>query len=304
MQLKPSALAGWALFLLLLFLSVFYALAGLGTSVTVNPAAYLVLGGAEILIYGIPALVLRQYRPFRGLVRLRGRPAHRYFSMNALFSALTLAFASFSAYALTVLPLGRVPEGLAAYYPIPPGVPEGLGWTMAASLVLVPAVMEELLLRGAVFSLYEKRGTATALIMTAAATAMLQSRPETLLPALITGFGCGVLAYCSGSVWPAMFAHMAVNGYAMLTGRLAELYPTLRFWRYYTAGNTAVMFLCAYVAVRTLRNLVREEQVPPPDPGPAALRTNLSGAVGALGFLLFGAVFLMRIAVTIVARLA
>ncbi len=304
MQLKPSALAGWVLFLLLLFLSVFYALAGLGTSVTVNAAAYLVLGGAEILIFGIPALVLRQYKPFRSLIRLRGRPAHRYFAMNVLFASLAVAFASFSAYAPSFLLSGGVPEGLSAFYPIHSGVPEGFAWIMALSLVIIPGIMEEMLLRGAVFSLYEKRGTAAALIMTTLAQAMLQRDPGMLGPALVMGLGCGLLAYCTDSVWPCMLAHMAVNGYAMLTGVLAEFYPDAQFWRYYTAGNTAAFFLCAYVAVRTLRNLVREEQVPEADPGPAALHVNLAGAVTTKGFLLFTGLFAVRMILAIVARQA
>ena len=304
MQLKPSALAGWALFLLLLFLSVFNAFAQLGTFVSTSAATYLVLGGADLLIFGVPTVFLKKYRPLVGLISLRGRPPRRGFAMNILFSSLALALLSFVLNCLCLLPQGKTPAGLAAYYPIRPEIPGGLMWVVIASLVVVTAVVQELFLRGAVFSLYEKRGTAAAVILSAYAYAMLQRSPETILTALAAGLGYALLQYCTGSVWAPVFAHMVNNGYALFISWLSVQVPYNTAWEYFIAANVACMFLCAYVAIRTLRNLVREGQVPVTDPGPGALRVNLTGAAGTTGFLLFAALFVARIVITIVARLA
>ena len=302
MQLKPSALAGWSLFLLLTFLSVFLALAGLGTAVTAYPLSYIVIGGAEVLIFGIPTLLLKRYRPLRGLVNLRTKPASTLFSMHVLFTSLTIAILSFLLQCLVTLPQGRMPAGLSAWYRIPEGIPTGMVWFILGMLVLIAPAAEELFLRGAIFSLYEKRGTSTAVIMTALAYAMLQRDPEVLPAALAAGFGYGLLLYWTGSVWPVFFAHAVHNAYMMVLGEFALRYPLNAGWTYFVAGNAALLFLCAYVALRTLRNLVREGQIPRFDPGPGTFRLNLTGAAGNTGFLLFAAVFFVRMAVMIAAR--
>ncbi|MEA4824706.1 MAG: CPBP family intramembrane glutamic endopeptidase [Clostridiaceae bacterium] len=304
MQLKPSALAGWALFLLLLFLSVFYALAQLGTTMSSSAASYLVLGGAELLIFGVPTVFLKKYRPLVGLVSLRGRPPRKAFAMNVLFASIALALLSFLLNCLCLLPQGKAPAGLAEYYPIRAAIPSNMTWIVIAALIVVPAIVQELFLRGAIFSLYEKRGTATALLLTACAYAMLQKSPEIVLSALAAGLGYALLTYCTGSIWAPIFAHMLNNGYAMFISWLSVKYPYNVSWEYFIAGNVVLLFICAYIAVRTLRNLVREEQVPRMDPGPGTVRINLSGAAATTGFLLFAALFLTRIAITIIARFA
>ena len=304
MQLKPSAMAGWSLFLLLVFLSVYLALAGLGTSITQAPMAYIVTGGAELLIFGVPTLVFKRYKPLQGLVDLRTQAASPLFAMHILSTSLTIALASFLLQCLVTLPQGRIPAGLTAWYRIPEGIPKGMIWYILGGVVLVPAAVETLFLHGAIFSLYEKRGTSTALIMTALAYAMLQREPEVVPAALAAGLGYGLLLYVTGSVWPVVFTHVLHNAYAMVIGRYALLYPLNAAWTYFVAGNAALLFLCAYVAVRTLRNLVREEQVPRFDPGPGTFRLNLTGAVRNTGFLLFAAVFAVRIAVVLIERLS
>lgn len=303
MQLKPSALAGWSLFLLLLFLSVFLALAGLGTAITAVPMSYIVLGGAEILIFGIPTLLLKRYRPLRGLVNLRMQGGGAISPMHVLFTSLTIAILSFLLQCLITMPQGRMPAGLTAWYPVPEGIPPGMIWYILGGLVLIPAAAEELFLRGAVFSLYEKRGTATAVIMTSLAFAMLQRNPEVLPAALAAGFGYGLLLYWTGSVWPVIFAHALHNAFMLAVGEFALRFPLNAGWTYFTAGSTAALFLCAYAALRTLRNLVREGQIPRFDPGPGTFRLNLTGAAGNTGFLLFVAVFLIRMAVMVAEKL-
>ena len=60
MQMKPSALAGWTLFLLLLFLTVFYEIAGLGISSDGGNLSYLILGLTELLVFLSPTIFLKK----------------------------------------------------------------------------------------------------------------------------------------------------------------------------------------------------------------------------------------------------
>lgn len=299
MQLKPSALAGWALFLLLLFLSIFYAIASLGTLRAPGIVSYLLLGGVEILVFGIPTIILKRYRPLYGLVRLRGKPFPRIYTMYVLSSSLALTFLSFVLNCLCVLPFGRTPTGLQSYYPIQANVSPQVVWTAAVALSVIPAIVEELFLRGAIFSLYEKRGTMTALILTSCAFSMLHASPDVLLPTLVAGMGYGYMLYCTDSVWAPILAHLCNNLYALFITVMAAKYPYNHTWEYFIAANVVLMFLCGYVAFRTLRNLARENAAPRFEPGPGTFRSNLGGAMGTAGFALFAGLFLIRLLMTL-----
>lgn len=72
------------------------------------------------------------------------------------------------------------------------------------------------------------------------------------------------------------------------------------FWQYFIAGNVVAFFLFAYLSVRIMRNLVREEDFDLPDKGQGTLTENLKGAANTTGFVLFCTLFLVRLALTLV----
>ena len=88
--------------------------------------------------------------------------------------------------------------------------------------VLLPALSEELLLRGIVQSEYEKYGITIGVLLTSVIFALFHTSP-TQLPALFVAGVCyGVLTILFRSVWPAVFAHAVNNGVAVLIAKNTE----------------------------------------------------------------------------------
>ena len=114
MQLKPSALAGWTLFIVLLFLSIFYFLAGPTLATATGLATYIVLGTVELFIFGMPLLFLVKYRPLQGLCNLRVKKIGKY-KLFVLYAALAVTFLSFVLNFLTTETGSG--QGLSVYYP-------------------------------------------------------------------------------------------------------------------------------------------------------------------------------------------
>jgi len=296
-QLKPSALAGWTLFLLLLFLTIFYEIAGLGISHAGGNISYLILGLTELLVFLGPTIFLKKYRPLHGLVSLRAKPVPRLQIGFVFCASVAIMFASFL---LNCLCLPQTtPMGLGSYYPIRTGLSSGTVGLAVLALAVLPAIAEELFVRGAIFSLYEKRGPATALILSSLAFSMLHSSPDILLPTLVAGLGYGFLLMSTGSIHASIFAHLLGNLYSVVITLLAARFTYGIFWQYFIAANVVAFFLFAYLTVRILRNLVREENFSLPEKGHGTLRENLTGAVNTTGFLLFCTLFLVRLVVTI-----
>ncbi|MBR6747432.1 MAG: CPBP family intramembrane metalloprotease [Clostridia bacterium] len=297
MQMKPSALAGWTLFLLLLFLTVFYEIAGLGISSDGGNLSYLILGLTELLVFLSPTIFLKKYRPLHGLVDLRTKMVPRAYLSFVLCASLAIMFASFL---LNCLCLPRTtPMGIGSYYPIRTGLGSGTVWLAVITLAILPAIAEELFLRGAIFSLYEKRGAATAMILSSLAFSMLHSSPDILLPTLAAGIGYAFLMIATDSIFAAIFAHLLGNLYSVLITLLAARYTYGVFWEYFIAGNVIAFFVFGYLAVRILRNLVREDTFSLPEKRPVPLTENLKGAVNSAGFILFCTLFLVRLGLTL-----
>lgn len=298
MQLKPSALAGWTLFLLLMFLTVFYEIAGLGISNDGGNLSYLILGLTELLVFLGPTVFLKRYRPLHGLVSLRAKKVPRAKLSFVVCTSFAIMFLSFLLNCLCMP--GKTPSGLGGYYPLRTGLGSGTVGLAIVTLAVIPAIAQELFMRGAILSLYEKRGVVTALIMSSVSYAMLHSSPEILLPTLAAGFGYGFLLLSTESIYASIFAHLLGNLYSVVITLLSARYTYGVFWQYFIAGNVVAFFLFAYLSVRIMRNLVREEDFDLPDKGQGTLTENLKGAANTTGFVLFCTLFLVRLALTLV----
>ncbi len=84
-------------------------------------------------------------------------------------------------------------------------VPAGL---VIATLVVIPALVQEVFLRGALFSLFEKQGTAAALVLSTISMPMLYVYPSAAPLVLVIGFLCALETYYTNSVWPAVLTHL------------------------------------------------------------------------------------------------
>lgn len=84
------------------------------------------------------------------------------------------------------------------------------------TMVILPAVTEELLIRGVVLSEYEQYGTARAIMLSAVIFALFHANPMHFLSLLVAGICYGLLTLLFDSVYPALIAHLFNNGAALL----------------------------------------------------------------------------------------
>jgi len=293
MQLKPSALAGWTLFIVLLFLSIFYFLAGPTLATATGLATYIVLGTVELFIFGMPLLFLVKYRPLQGLCNLRVKKIGKY-KLFVLYAALSVTFLSFVLNFLTTETGSG--QGLSIYYPSSGNAtfPEIL--TSIIALAVIPALIEELLIRGAIFSLYEKRGTLTAILVSSLSFAMLHTTPDALLSSFAAAVAYGFLVYITGSIWSGVFAHLVSNVYSILVTILAANYTFNLYWNYFFAVNIILFFVFAFLALRELEGHAKDGAMPFLEKGSNSFHLSLTGSVKNTGFLLFFILFLLRLA--------
>lgn len=88
--------------------------------------------------------------------------------------------------------------------------------------VLLPALSEELLMRGLVQTEYEKYGVTIGVLLTALLFALFHTSPTQLPSLFVAGVCYGVLTTLFRSVWPAVFAHAINNGVAVLIAKNTE----------------------------------------------------------------------------------
>ena len=120
---------------------------------------------------------------------------------------------------------------------------------------LAPGFSEEMLFRGySQRRLIERWGGWTAVLVTSAIFAIIHIAPHTVVFAFPVGIWLGLMAWKSGSIWPGVIAHAAVNGlwnvyniaqkYHFISNEPSWIFlgacPRLASWR--LPGRSAIMF--------------------------------------------------------------
>ena len=111
---------------------------------------------------------------------------------------------------LAMLLQENFPDTLPAYRAAIPtqGLPLALGLISAAVL---PAILEELLFRGAILQGLRPYGDGYAILLSALAFALCHTTVPQLLPALLAGLCFGYFAVMSGSLWVTILIHCFYN---------------------------------------------------------------------------------------------
>ena len=93
-------------------------------------------------------------------------------------------------------------------------------WLALLCLALVPAFVEELFFRGFMLSgLRGPLGSIAAVALVAVTFALFHHSVHRLLITAVLGLALGLLVIRSGSLWPAVLAHMLHNGLSLAVGR-------------------------------------------------------------------------------------
>lgn len=293
MGVKPSAHAGWCLFVLLLFLTAFYLMAGSLLSV---PGSW----GARI------AVMLAEGAAFFGgclLVRAlsgKSRPPRRYYRFpSRVYVSFSLFAAAAAALGVFLLQIGvaRVMQesyrGLEAIYPMLVRTADVPFPLVFLTLVLVPALSQELFLRGGLFPVFETDGLPTALVLSTLSLPMLYVHPTATLPLLFVSLVCTLETFYTGSVWPAVFTHLLCRlallaGTLLLAAGAAELHGKLII-----AAAVVLFLLFLFSLLRAQEGLLRDGLLERFERGGGS--ENLVAFFRTPGFLLFLLLYLLRL---------
>lgn len=167
------------------------------------------------------------------------------------------------------------------------------GWPLLLAFLqicLVPALGEELLFRGAMQGMLRPRGGATAALAAAVPFALLHGRPGQGLVALLTGLVMGLAMEATGSLAPAVAAHLGNNLLAFAASWLL-LYgpPGLAGGVQLAAALALPLWGAAALALAVRRGLL-----PPRSAAPA--RALLQSPAWLAAMLALGAAFALRCA--------
>ena len=126
------------------------------------------------------------------------------------------------------------------------------------TMVLLPAVTEEVLLRGIALSEYEQYGTARAVLMTALIFALFHTNPVTMLSLFVAGLCFGVLTLLFDSIWPALIAHLLINTMALLIAYHQEYITYIFSDSLFLVFAVAAVFLILFGVLKMLEKVIDE----------------------------------------------
>ena len=135
------------------------------------------------------------------------------------------------------------------------GISNQYGLLSFLGIVIISPIAEELFVRGALFSAFEREaGTIISIVLSAVCFAMLHGSVFNFVGPLIAGCAYAFLAYTFDSIWPAVLAHMINNLYYYVINYLIRLYSSFGIWKYFTYINVILFLLTLYLTLRSLES--------------------------------------------------
>ncbi len=239
--MRPFSVAEAAVFLAI----AFYGLLVAGLFGYRGP---LVVGLTEVLWFALPAGLVAWRRGFGSTIGfVAPRP-------RALAGAVLVGASGWAFLATVVL---QVQEQLA---PTPPALEEALRRAVTPDLlgivnvVLLPALCEEILLRGVVsFALANRFGRVAGVVGSAVLFALLHFSLYRLAPTFLLGCSFGAMAIATGSIIPSIVAHALNNGALWLLSAYPGLQSLLEAHTGAVAVGATVTLAAGHILV-FLRN--------------------------------------------------
>lgn len=157
------------------------------------------------------------------------------------------------------------------------------------TVALVPAVVEELYMRGVVMQVFSRyAGTGLSILLSAVVFAMLHGSLHNFIGPLLGGLVFGWLTFTFGSIWPAVIAHLTNNLFYLFVLWLADSYSAFGIWDHLPALGALLLLFFAYLSLRSAERLLLTGRVPHFAEGQAA-GTALRAIVGnpaSIGFVI------------------
>lgn len=131
------------------------------------------------------------------------------------------------------------------------------------AVALIPAVVEEIYFRGAVFQIFTRyAGTGLSIGMTALVFAMLHGSLHNFIGPFLGGLIFGWLAFTYGSIWPAVIAHAVNNLFYLFVLWLTDTYSAFGIWSRFPSICVLLMLLFIYLSLRSAERLLFAGRVP------------------------------------------
>ena len=220
----------------------------LGT-ITQLPSIILGLGFTELVLFLLPTIlfVRRKRLPVAEALRWRGvRPGTAILSLAV---GVTCWGVAAGIYVLSLPILGESPTVEA----LNPRTLADLTWVLIFA-ALLPGICEESLFRGAIQGILGRKGHSKSILITAFLFSVYHVNPWVLVPGFFLGIVFGTLVARTGSILPAVLAHLANNSVAFTATYLYHDQPE---WKAYVlmgvlAAGCLVTFPAFWLVTRGL----------------------------------------------------
>lgn len=139
---------------------------------------------------------------------------------------------------------------------------------MIVASVILPALCEELLLRGVALTEYSKYGVSVSVIMTSIVFALFHGNVVALPSLFVAGVFYAVLTHLLKSVWPAIICHVINNALAFYISTHNDFIRYLLDDALFLVIFICVLFIILYLTLRLTEGMVDEFS------GKSRLKTN------------------------------
>ncbi len=129
-------------------------------------------------------------------------------------------------------------------------------YVVVIASVIMPAVCEELLIRGVALSEYKKYGVAISVIMTSVVFALFHGNIITIPSLFVAGVFYAVLTHLFSSVWPAIICHIINNGIALFVSANADFIKYLLSDIIFVVLLVCALFIVLYLTLRFTEKII------------------------------------------------
>lgn len=245
----------------------------------------------ELICFGGPALVVYYLRDDKFPIRMRrdkhqGMYGLQYIGFTVLF-ALTVSFLSFLANLAIYLLTGSMEITLTS---VVSGAVIGSRFSFISfiAIAVVPPIVEELFLRGAIFSAMENvASTWICILFSGLCFALLHANLYNFIGPFIAGCAYAFLSYSYDSIVPAVIAHFINNLYYYIINHLVTVYSSFGIWHYFTFINLILFLLSLYCTLRLLETQLKCRRLLPFAKRNGKTREAVFDIIGNPGFFIF-----------------
>jgi len=131
-------------------------------------------------------------------------------------------------------------------------------YVIVIASVIMPAVCEELLLRGVALSEYSRYGVSISVIMTSVIFALFHGNVVTIPSLFVAGVFYAVLTHLFKSVWPSIICHIINNALAMFISVNSDYIGYLLDDVIFVVIIVCAIFLVLYLTLRLTERVIDE----------------------------------------------